>query len=263
MRALIALVLAALLVGVPALLTMRPQFFERYPSLSEKYGPWAQSTHLEAGCEGCHVAPRMLTRTAYRARMVGEFYRSLVSRKTAPDVFATPTNEACLACHNDLRSVSPEGDLQIPHRAHVNILKMGCVECHDYLVHELSPAGTHTPPMAGCLTCHDGDTAQDACSACHTQKAAPKTHATDAWLVDHAAQADDPECESCHKWSERWCADCHAQRPRSHGSDWREVHGDRVKQHRGCEACHEGNFCIRCHGVVPKENLNPGLKLVQ
>ncbi len=108
--------------------------------------------------------------------MVGEFYLSLVLRSESPSVFATPTNEACLECHNDLRSVSPKGDLQIPHRAHVTILKMECVECHDYLVHELNPSGKHLPTMAGCLRCHDGDTAKDTCTACHTQKAAPDSH---------------------------------------------------------------------------------------
>lgn len=262
-RIVLAAAIVAVLVGVPAVLTARPGYFERYPGLSEEYGPWSKSTHVEGGCEGCHVPPRVVSRVLYRTRMVGEFYLGLVAPSRVPDVFGSPTNEACLTCHSDLRSVSPKGDVQIPHRAHVTILKMRCVECHDYLVHELSPEGKHTPPMGGCLSCHDGDVADDACTDCHTQKAAPDSHRSADWVIVHAQRADDPECERCHNWSKNWCAECHSHRPRSHASNWREVHGEQVKQHRSCEACHDAAFCTRCHGEVPQVNLNPALKLVE
>jgi hypothetical protein len=159
--------------------------------------------------------------------------------------------------------VSPNGDLQIPHRAHVNVLKMECVQCHDYLVHELNPQGDHLPTMEGCLKCHDGNTAKATCTACHTRKAAPDSHRASDWLIVHAQKATDPECDSCHKWTDEWCADCHAVRPRSHTKEWRASHGEQVKQHRNCEACHDGEFCVRCHGEVPKDNFDPALKPVQ
>ena len=251
------------LVALPGYLASRPGFFGRYPALSEQYEPWASSTHLEAGCEGCHVPPDPVPRAAYRARLVGEFYLSLVARSREPGYFKTPTNDACLACHSDLRTISPKGDLQIPHRAHITILEMDCVECHNYLVHELSPEGKHTPPMIECLRCHDGDIARDACTACHTQKAAPESHSAADWLVTHADETADPECVTCHKWKVDWCADCHRDLPRSHTSDWRAIHRDRVAEHRNCEACHEGDFCERCHGVVPQLNYDPTLELVE
>lgn len=259
---LVALALAVLVV-LPAVLSGQASFFARYPGLEAHYEPWSTSTHLEAGCSGCHVRPTLPAQVLYRVRMVGVFYASLVSRSTVPSVFDTPTNEACLDCHSDLRSVSPAGDLQIPHRAHVSVLNMRCVECHDYLVHELSPAGTHTPPMIGCLTCHDGDRAKDACTACHTAKAAPETHSSPEWLIVHGDHADDPECVDCHQWRDDWCVDCHSERPSSHGTDWRANHGARVAVHRGCEACHRGEFCVRCHGEVPSLNLDPALKVVE
>ena len=258
----IALIAVLLVVVLPGYIASRPAFFERYPTLAEKYEPWSTSTHVSAGCEGCHVQPGALTQTAYRAGMVGQFYLSLVSRSSAPKVFTKPTNEACLSCHYDLRSVSPKGDLLIPHKAHVNILKMKCVDCHNFLVHEKSPEGKHTPPMAGCLKCHDGDTAKNSCTACHTDKAPPETHKAPDWQIVHAEKAND-ECNECHKWTEKWCADCHAKRPQSHTRDWREKHGAQVKTHRSCEACHTGPFCEKCHGEVPKVNLNPALKVVQ
>jgi hypothetical protein len=260
--AIAAFVLLALVV-VPGYLASRPGFFSRYPGLSRQYAPWVTSTHSGYGCEECHVSPRLLDRSVYRVRMLGEFYVSIVSRSRVPAVFATPKDEACLVCHSDLRTVSPKGDLRIPHRAHVSILKMRCVECHDFLVHEKSPEGKHTPPMAGCLRCHDGDTANDACSACHTEKAAPASHRGKEWLLVHGKLSAGAKCEKCHKWAADWCADCHSQRPRSHGAGWRKAHGIQVGRHRGCEACHAGPFCARCHGEVPTLNNDPTLKLVR
>ena len=262
-RAGVVLLAVLLLVVLPGYLAAQPSFFGRYPGLSEQYGPWSSSTHVETGCEGCHVPPKPLARAAYRLRMVGEFYVSLVRRSRAPDVFRKPTNDACLTCHSDPRTVSPKGDLQIPHRAHVTILKMECVQCHNYLVHELNSTGKHTPLMEDCLTCHDGDKADNACSSCHTAKAAPESHRSSDWLVLHADRATDSECVACHKWTEDWCVDCHRDRPQSHGTDWRSAHGARVAEHRSCEACHEGDFCIRCHGEVPQLNFDPTLTLVE
>ena len=248
--ALVALVVIVL-IAVPAYVASRPQYFSGFASLKGKYGPWSKSTHVKADCQDCHVSPKAVPQTAYLVRMLGEFYYSLVARSHTPDVFETPTNAACLSCHERLRTVSPEGDLKIPHRAHVNILKMQCVECHDYLVHEKSPEGKHTPTMAGCLKCHDGDTAKNNCEACHTKKDTPASHKTPDWLVVHPEQATAK------------CDDCHARRPESHTADWRKTHGDRVAKHRNCEACHTAEFCIRCHGQVPPLNYDPDVKLVQ
>jgi hypothetical protein len=130
-------------------------------------------------------------------------------------------------------------------------------------VHEKSPEGKRTPPMLECMTCHDGDSAEDACTACHTSKAAPDSHSDAAWLVMHGSRADDPACAECHQWREDWCVDCHADRPQSHNDDWRAVHGDAVATHRSCEACHEASFCIECHGDIPQLGYDPTLELVE
>lgn len=262
-RIVIVVAVLVLLIGGPAWLAGSGQFFARFPALAAQHAPWATSAHAEVGCQECHIPPRAVDRVSYRVRMIPEFYLSFVSRSRVPSAFASPTNESCLRCHNDLRSVSPKGDLQIPHRAHVTILKMNCVECHNVLVHELNTSGNHAPAMAGCLRCHDGDTAKNTCTACHTQKDIPDSHRAKNWLVVHPEKANGPECDSCHKWTENWCVDCHVRRPASHGEDWREVHGDKVKDHRNCEACHDAEFCVRCHGEVPSENFDPALKMVE
>jgi hypothetical protein len=260
-----AIVMAAVLVLVvlPGYLASLPGFFGRYPTLSVQHEEWSTSSHLQVGCEGCHVPPRPLPRAAFRVRMVGEFYLSLVSRNRTPNLFPRPTNAACLDCHSELRTSSPKGDLQIPHRAHITVLKMECVQCHSHLVHAVSAEGGHQPTMAECLTCHDGDTAKNACTACHTGKAAPESHSDAGWLVAHADHASDPACLQCHKWTERWCLDCHKDRPLSHTADWRATHGQQVATHRNCEACHSDAFCVECHGALPALNYDPSLKLVE
>jgi hypothetical protein len=119
--------------------------------------------------------------------------------------------------------------------------------------------------MTGCLRCHDGKTAKNACSACHTDKVEPLTHRGADWLVVHPDKASAPgaECNKCHAWTPKWCADCHAKRPRDHSAGWRSQHGLAVAKHRNCEACHKADFCTRCHGEVPALNFRPELKLVQ
>lgn len=251
------------LVLVPGYIATRPAFLQRYKTLDPKYDSWATSVHAKTTCQQCHVPPGIVPQAAYSARMLGEFYLSLVMRNREPALFAKPTNAACERCHLDLRTVSPKGDLKIPHRAHVTVLKLDCIKCHNYLVHEKSPAGKNTPPMTGCLTCHNGKTAKNACATCHTNKAAPATHKAADWTIVHAEKAKGGDCAKCHKWSAHWCTTCHEMRPRSHTAKWRETHGVQVKKHRSCEACHTGAFCKKCHGEVPKDNLNPTLVLVK
>jgi len=253
---------AVLLVVVPSCVASRPAFVARYPGLSAYHKTWARSVHAKVPCQDCHVPPRPLPQALQRARWAGEFYLSLLPLSREP-AFAPPTNEACANCHVDLRTVSTSGDLNIPHRAHVEILNMRCVRCHKFLVHQPNPEGTNKPRMVACLTCHDGKTAKNTCSACHREKAAPVSHRASDWVIVHAGKQGEVDCAACHGWTKRWCADCHSRRPRSHGVDWRSTHGSRVASRRNCEVCHESRFCIRCHGELPAQNLDPALRIVR
>ena len=262
-RVLIVGVVLAAFVVIPAYVALQPSFVQRYPNLKPEYATWSTSVHAQVPCQRCHIPPQPLAQAGYAARMLGEFYLSLVAPGRRPNLYPVPTNYACQSCHIDLRTVSPSGDLNIPHRAHVVVLKLQCVRCHVYLVHELSPEGKHTPRMATCLTCHDGRTAKNSCSTCHTNKAIPVSHQAPDWRVIHPQMQSKIDCTTCHAWTANWCADCHSRRPRDHTADWRVTHGKQVAVHRNCEACHQAAFCIRCHGDVPQLNFNPALKLVQ
>jgi len=259
----IAALLITVFVLVPGFVATRSGFLGRYTGLSKAHETWSTSVHAQAACQECHVPPAWTSQTVYAGRMVGEFYLSLVLRSREPKLLKTPTNEACAKCHIDLRTVSPSGDLNIPHRAHVNVLKLKCVQCHKDLVHTTNPAGNHTPAMSGCLKCHDGKTAKNACSACHTNKSLPENHKAANWVIVHPTKQNEVDCAKCHKWTEKWCAQCHATRPRSHTKTWRSQHGKKIEQRRNCEVCHEGPFCVRCHGEVPTLNVNPALTKVQ
>jgi hypothetical protein len=258
----VAAVLVVALVLIPGYLALQPGFVTRYPNLSVQYKTWSASTHKDVPCQACHVPPTLLSQAAYSARMLGEFYLSLVSPGRRLDVFAPPTNAACQKCHTTLVTKSPKGDLIIPHQAHVVVLKLQCVRCHAYLVHEDSPEGKHTPPMAACLKCHDGVQAKSACVTCHTAKDAPDSHKAADWLVVHAQRQQSVDCAACHGWTKNWCADCHSRRPPSHVADWRTTHPAAVKAHRDCEVCHTAAFCVKCHGDVPQLNFDPSIKLV-
>ena len=236
----------------------------RYSYLAPQYSTLAKSKHKDVSCQSCHVRPDLLSQAGFDLRMAGAFYVSLVSPDAKLAAFDKPTTASCTVCHATLVTTSPKGDLKIPHRAHVDVLKVGCATCHQYLVHELSPEGKHTPTMAACLTCHDGKTAKSTCEACHTKKAAPANHDAADWLVVHAQKQGELDCKSCHAWKTDWCADCHSRRPPSHTATWRSAgHIQAVKTHRNCETCHAASFCITCHGDVPKLNFNPAVTLVK
>lgn len=251
------------LVIVPGYIASQPAFLDRYESLSAPHQTWSTSVHAQVPCQRCHISPRRTAQAMYSLRMLGEFYLSVVLPSRQPRAFASPTNESCQSCHIDLRTVSPSGDLNIPHRAHVLVLKLKCVECHSYLVHRANPEGTHTPRMVQCLVCHDGKTAKRDCSACHANKNAPENHKAAGWLIIHSQEQKKTDCTKCHKWTADWCAQCHESRPRSHTKTWRGDHRLAVKARRTCEACHDGAFCIRCHGEVPSLNFNPALKIAR
>jgi len=259
----VAATVLALILLIPGYVGSQPGFIGHYSNFHAQYQTWSRSAHAEVPCQRCHVSPDLFSRTTFNLKMIGEVYISPIARSRQPKVLSSPTNAACQSCHIDLRTVSPSGDLKIPHRAHVGVLGIKCVKCHAYLVHGKSPEGSNKPRMVTCLTCHDGRKAKNACVTCHTNKAAPAGHRSAEWLVIHPTQQAKLDCAKCHAWTAHWCKDCHSRRPPTHVAKWRTTHGLRVKAHRDCEACHQASFCVRCHGEVPKLNFDATVKLVQ
>lgn len=250
MLAVSLVVLAILLMIIPAFSTLQPGYYERYPDMRQRMHYWRASTHAGMTCVGCHVEPGLASFVVFAARSVPAFYSQLVTGPRRTNLMKAPGRRACRKCHTAYRLVSPAGDLRIPHRAHVEVLKIDCAVCHKDLVHYPSDKGYNRPRMSMCLaTCHDGKKATNECVRCHTRKQAPDNHKSADWLEAHSAMVDKMDCGSCHAWTPKYCEDCHRARPRTHVGNWKKLHQVRAKvRPKGCLVCHGGEkFCKRCH----------------
>ena len=236
-------------VAVPVFSVLQPGYYERYPVLAKRMEHWTTSTHSKVGCAECHVEPGTRGAVEFAVRAVPAFYSQLAQGPAEFNLLKAPGRAACQSCHTTYRKVGPSGDLLIPHRAHVEVLKMECSTCHRNLVHSLNRHGFNRPEMESCLTCHDGDTASDECTDCHTRKQVPPSHTEKTWLQEHGDAAKFEDCESCHSWTPEYCAECHSKKPASHVGNWKEGHAEPAKvRGDGCLVCHGGQkFCDRCH----------------
>jgi hypothetical protein len=211
---------------------------------------WRASTHAKMSCVSCHVNPGPVGFLTFAAKSIPAFYSQLIQGPQETNLLGVPDRSACQKCHTNYRQVSPQGDLLIPHKAHVVVLKMQCAECHKNLVHSVNTQGFNRPEMATCLAkCHNGKTATNQCVKCHTQKQTPESHKQKDWLQIHSQQAATGDCGRCHGWTQNFCADCHKNRPASHVGNWKTGHAAAAKQRgKGCLVCHGGEkFCKQCH----------------
>lgn len=219
------------------------------------YDTWAKSTHSRVACNECHVEKGFWNAFKFRGNLIKLIVVQVTKNPTQPSQVQMPSNESCDACHKAKRTISPSGDLLIPHDSHTKLRGLKCVDCHRRLVHNTKQVKRNRPPMITCYKCHDGKKASNSCTACHTEKALPEDHKAADWYKVHGPlQAQDPAyCDKCHGWVKGYCTECHQRRPKSHAGLWRTVHKDRVIAvgKANCVQCHRDDFCIRCHGMVP------------
>jgi hypothetical protein len=212
---------------------------------------WRTSTHGKMSCIDCHMDPGLGGFLTFAARSIPAFYSQLLTGPRATNVLQPPDVVACQKCHTDYRQVSPDGDLLIPHRAHVEVLHVNCVVCHKNLVHSANADGFNKPEMSTCLNlCHDGTKATNKCDKCHTRKETPPTHKRADWLQIHGSMAEKIDCGKCHNWTPNYCGDCHKHRPPTHVGNWKTAHAVEAKQRGadGCLVCHSmATFCKKCH----------------
>jgi len=248
-KTLVAVVVIGLLV-LPVYSTLQPAYYERYPQLHGRIDAWTVSTHGRIPCSGCHIDPGPVGFIVFAAKSVPAFYSQLIFGPGPENLLQAPDRAACQKCHTGYRTVSPAGDLLIPHQAHVEVLKINCVVCHKNLVHSLNAAGYNKPEMQTCLSsCHNGVKATNKCEKCHTRKQVPPGHLKSDWLTIHPTMVNTIDCGHCHAWSPNYCRECHAHRPPSHVGNWKMGHGVRAKARgtKGCLFCHGQAFCSRCH----------------
>ncbi|MDO8964039.1 MAG: hypothetical protein Q7W30_06025 [Coriobacteriia bacterium] len=239
------------IVGLPVFSLLQPGYYRRYADLGPRMDNWSQSTHAKVPCSGCHVEPGVSGFLTFAAKSIPAFYSQLLHGPRPANLFGVPGRAACQECHTGYRQVSPNGDLLIPHRAHVEVLKLDCAVCHKDLVHVRNTLGYNKPSMSACLSaCHNGKSATDKCVKCHTRKQVPDNHRRKDWLEVHSTLARTIDCGSCHAWSPDFCRECHLKRPASHAGNWKKLHGAVAKAggDKGCLVCHEGGkSCRKCH----------------
>jgi hypothetical protein len=247
----VAVIAVLVLLVFPVYSTLQPAYYERYPSLRVRMDSWKMSTHARIPCAGCHVDPGPMGLVRFSARAIPDFYSQLIFGPRQTNLLHAPDRQACQKCHTSYRQVSPAGDLLIPHRAHVVVLGINCVVCHKNLVHSPNSQGFNKPEMQTCLNlCHNGKTATNQCTKCHTQKQTPPSHKRADWLVIHSQKVGTINCGQCHGWTPDFCTQCHSKRPASHVGNWKQLHQFRARQLgvKGCLVCHGGEkFCKTCH----------------
>ena len=249
-KSIVALVVIVVL-GLPAFSMLQPRYFERYPDLKSRMHNWSTSTHARIPCSGCHVDPGPQGAIRFGIEAIPAFYSQLLHGPRPSNLLQVPDRFACQKCHTNYRQVSPNGDLLIPHRAHVEVLKINCPVCHKNLVHSRNTEGFNAPEMSTCLNlCHNGVKATNKCVKCHTRKQVPDNHKQPSWLQIHSTMTEKVNCGTCHGWAPNYCRQCHQNRPASHAGNWKKLHQFRVKERgtKGCYFCHGGQrFCKKCH----------------
>lgn len=237
------------LLVLPGISTLQPAYYERYPEVRAAIHMWEESTHARMSCGSCHIDPGVWAHVMHGFQSVPAFYSQLLRGPGEENLFGAPPTESCLKCHTLNRSVSADGDLLIPHRAHIEILEVDCVDCHVELVHYESPLGLNRPPMSMCMdSCHDGETAGAECIKCHTRKDVPDDHLQPEWLEIHQEESSKQDCGGCHAWTPDFCDTCHKERPRSHEGNFKTLHAPRAAENsEGCMFCHDQPFCLNCH----------------
>ncbi|MBI5231459.1 MAG: hypothetical protein HY876_04755 [Coriobacteriales bacterium] len=245
-----AVAIAFLVLLALPLSTLHADYYKRYPQLGTRMQNWRTSTHARFSCGSCHIEPGLRGFLYRGTRTIPAFYSQILQGPRQTNLFDVPGRNACQKCHTSYRQVSASGDLLIPHRAHVEVLKVNCADCHKELVHARNEKGFNRPRMTMCLSrCHDGKQATTACTKCHTRKHVPSNHRRKDWLETHSTLTDSVDCGECHGWSPDFCGQCHSKRPRSHSGNWKKAHQFRAKKRgdKGCLTCHEERFCKRCH----------------
>jgi len=152
--------------------------------------------------------------------------RRAVNRMSRPEEVAALQGLYCFDCHN-LLSVGEAADLiRFSHLTHLD-RGYHCGHCH----RDAGQEDHGAVPMETCLECHDGDTAPERCTLCHTDPshALPNTHGA-GWLTRHGeAGRQEKDCVTCHRRES--CETCHtSRRPANHTDNWVHTHARFARQ---------------------------------
>ena len=256
---LVALMVVAIVFAIYA--TSQPGYFARYSSLQRSHTTLESSVHKGIRCDQCHIDKRGTVFST--AALVGDFYAGLLGKPRAPlfVTMATPSREACLACHGNDWSDDSKKTLKIPHPAHLRVASetRDCVTCHKWTAHEEVYMVKHTamPFSTVCASfeCHVGTKPAKDCKNCHHVL----QESLGAWKDVHPAtvRANGPNAclEKCHTADQ--CRLCHTtgktpvfattiSSPGVKGIEQQHVLPDWIAKH-GALALADQSKCLLCH----------------
>lgn len=209
-------------------LTATSKYCIKCHEMRPEYVTWKASSHSQFECVACHKEPGVLGDLKAAAKSAGILATHMTQPSDSPIKMKFKVDdEVCSNCHSQNRSVTPPGDLLVPHDRHAK-RGVACVQCHKGIAHgnivdrqarlkiDLVDWTEHTganqmtaknvnPPMDACLNCHSIRNVTTKCSICHSQVVIPATHKTKAWLADgqHGFEARKGirECHKCHSYT--------------------------------------------------------------
>jgi len=156
------------------------------------------------------------------------------------------------------------------HAFHISEIELDCSECHDGVRETEKLSWNVFPDMDLCLSCHDGDTAEDDCDKCHTKVDEPLS-IKDSWVISqndfsHKLHTNFIyDCLKCHNyitadegtsnpkmWQQQECSNCHSKHEFANSmTTCLSCHSDLHNGNNGkeCQLCHNTNNWIITNGV--------------
>jgi nitrate/TMAO reductase-like tetraheme cytochrome c subunit len=234
-----------------------PQFCRSCHEMGYYYQTWNSSSHHDINCENCHLGPNVASMIKTKVGALKEIFVHTTQKPVEAQVPRTAeiADAVCRKCHEPKQGELHYHLQRITHQEHLD-RGMHCTECHSNVVHGGRTGFKNTPPMTGCMRCHDGEQAPNNCSVCHLKlgEISPSVYNPE-WVKTHRANLEDTgreNCKICH--GEQYCNSCHQTVP-PHGSNWQLQHQktERTELPK-CATCHVPRvgedmalFCIDCH----------------
>lgn len=210
---------------------------------------WQVSSHSKIACIQCHAE----IKAAHFVQLIHytkKYYLPIQVKEPVP-------NSICENCHSQNRTVTPRGDLIIPHQKHEKE-GIACTTCHIGVTHGKIAERQETidgdfsrwddvtgrqnmawqyktMSMTECLDCHKDKNGPQDCESCHSRIMPPVSHQSKEWVQNglHGQDAlkNLDSCNECHSYSM---------------SLVRVQNDDKVISY-----ARSNSFCVQCHSKKP------------
>lgn len=211
----------------------------------------AASAHASIECDRCHGGPSPSARVAFASYEI--FGMGLGIDRAISRTAAQVPDTTCLGCHRDaIQGVVASRGVRIRHTTCA--ADSVCSDCHSNTAHGEATTWLRTVDMNRCLLCHGTDQVSRRCDMCHESKREDDRLQSGSWPITHGANWQTthgmgplPSCSACHE--PEYCSRCHGV-ALPHPDSYAKAHAADVATNReDCLGCHETSFCDSCHGL--------------